>query len=153
MLCPRCANPTHNTRFCRHCGLELQKTETPIPTLAEAGGALTANLRAVPTRRVEPLDTLVGRTLDQRYYLKSELGAGGMGVLYRARRLSIGDDVVVKVLQSDLVGDSLAVERFRREAQTAAQLKHPNITAIYDFGVSDEGLVYLVMELVEGENL
>jgi serine/threonine-protein kinase len=76
-----------------------------------------------------------------------------MGTVYRARRLAIGDMAAVKILHPEQLSDPSAVERFRREAHTAARLKHPNVVSIYDFGVSQEGLVYLVMELVEGESL
>jgi serine/threonine protein kinase len=98
-------------------------------------------------------DALTGRTLDEKYHLESRLGEGGMGVVYRARRVLIGDTVAVKVLHGKQVADPKAVERFRREAQTAARLKHPNVVRVYDFGVSKEGLNYLVLELVEGESL
>jgi serine/threonine protein kinase len=91
--------------------------------------------------------------LDQKYYLESKLGVGGMGTVYRAGRLLIGDRVAVKVLHPDQMSDPQAVERFRREAQTAARLKHPNVVTVYDFGVSREGLNYQVMELAEGESL
>jgi serine/threonine protein kinase len=76
-----------------------------------------------------------------------------MGTVYRAGRLLIGDWVAVKVLNQDQMADPRAIERFRREAQTAARLKHPNVVTFYDFGVSTEGLNYLVMDLAEGENL
>src|SRR5262249_46802052 len=88
-----------------------------------------------------------------KYYLESKLGVGGMGTVYRAGRLLIGDRVAVKVLHPDQMADPQAVERFRREAQTAARLKHPNVVTVYDFGVSREGLNYQVMELAEGESL
>ncbi|HEX7957081.1 MAG TPA: protein kinase, partial [Pyrinomonadaceae bacterium] len=68
-------------------------------------------------------------------------------------RLLIGDEVAVKVLHPALVSDEQAAERFRREAQAAARLKHPNAVSVYDFGVTEDGLVYLVMELVDGESL
>jgi serine/threonine protein kinase len=91
--------------------------------------------------------------LDQKYYLESKLGVGGMGTVYRAGRLLIGDRVAVKVLHPDQMADPQAVERFRREALTASRLKHPNVVTVYDFGVSREGLNYQVMELAEGESL
>ncbi|MEP7337135.1 MAG: serine/threonine-protein kinase, partial [Acidobacteriota bacterium] len=71
----------------------------------------------------------------------------------RATRLMIGDTVALKVLHAEQVADPNAPERFRREAQAAARLKHPNAVMIHDFGISREGLVYLVMELVEGQSL
>jgi serine/threonine protein kinase len=98
-------------------------------------------------------DSLIGNTIDDKYRIESILGAGGMGTVYLCTRLMIGDTVAIKVLHIDRVSDAQAVERFRREAQAAARLKHPNAVSIYDFGVSNNGLVYLVMELVEGESL
>jgi serine/threonine-protein kinase len=76
-----------------------------------------------------------------------------MGAVYRATRLLIGDEVALKVLHSGHVTDPNSAERFRREAQAAARLKHPNAVSIYDFGVSSDGFQYLVMDLVEGRSL
>jgi|GEM_PF-3196421 len=98
-------------------------------------------------------DSLLGRVIDDKYRIDAEIGAGGMATIYRATRLHIGDVVAVKVLHSELLRDTQFTERFRREAQAAARLKHPNAVAIYDFGVSSDGVIYLVMELVEGRNL
>ena len=76
-----------------------------------------------------------------------------MGRVYYATRILIGDKVAIKVLRPDRVKDPQAVERFHREAQAAARIRHPNVVTVYDFGVSSEGLVYLVMELAEGTSL
>lgn len=96
---------------------------------------------------------MIGRIVDRKYRLDARIGFGGMGEVYRASRLLIGDEVAIKILHAEHVSDPQATERFRREAQAAARLKHPNAVSIYDFGVSNDGLVYLVMELVEGQNL
>lgn len=98
-------------------------------------------------------DSLIGQTVDGKYLIESKLGEGGMGTVYLSTRLMIGDAVAVKILHSAQVSDPQAIERFRREAQAAARLKHQNAVIIYDFGVSNEGLVYLVMELAEGQSL
>jgi serine/threonine-protein kinase len=98
-------------------------------------------------------DSLIGHTIDNKYRIESKLGEGGMGAVYLSTRLMIGDTVAVKILHSAQVSDPQAIERFRREAQAAARLKHQNAVTIYDFGVSNEGLVYLVMELAEGQSL
>jgi streptogramin lyase/tRNA A-37 threonylcarbamoyl transferase component Bud32 len=98
-------------------------------------------------------ESLLGRVIDGKYRIDAEIGAGGMAVVYRAMRLHIGDMVALKVLHSELLRDPLFAERFRREAQTAARLKHPNVVAIYDFGATEDGMIYVVMELVEGPNL
>lgn len=97
-------------------------------------------------------DRLLGSTIVGKYRIDRKLGAGGMGTVYCARRLVIGDEVAVKILHSEQ-SDPRAAERFRREAQAAARLKHQNAVTIYDFGVTDEGLQYLVMEHVEGQSL
>lgn len=100
-----------------------------------------------------PGDSLLGRNIEGKYRIDSKLGAGGMGAVYRAHRLLIGDDVALKILHPQHVSEPQATERFRREAQAAARLKHPNAVSIYDFGVTADGLVYLVMELIEGQSL
>src|SRR5262245_19000037 len=147
MVCPNCGNVSDGKRFCSKCGLELAP---PLPPTESASGGAQSPATGPPP---SASGALTGRTLDQKYYLESKLGVGGMGTVYRARRLLIGDVVAVKVLQADQVADPQAVERFRREAQTAARLKHPNVVAVYDFDVSGEGLNYLVMELAEGESI
>ena len=97
-------------------------------------------------------DPLIGSTIAGKYRIYAKLGSGGMGAVYRAQRTMIGDDVAIKILHVDQ-NDSREAERFRREAQAAARLKHANAVSIFDFGISDDGRQYLVMELVEGESL
>lgn len=104
-------------------------------------------------QKVVVQDALIGVTIEDKYRIDAMLGAGGMGKVYKATRLFIGDEVAIKVLHSDQVVNTEAIERFRREAQAAARLKHQNAVIIYDFGVSDEGLIYLVMELAQGQSL
>ncbi len=98
-------------------------------------------------------DPLIGSSIDERYRIDAVIGKGGMGTVYRATRLLIGDEVAIKILHISQVEDPQAAERFRREARAAARLKHPNAVSIYDFGVSSDGLQYLVMDLVEGKSL
>ncbi len=86
------------------------------------------------------------------YEIVAPLGAGGMGEVYRARDTKLHRDVAVKVLAATLARDPAALARFEREAQSVAQLSHPNILAIHDFG-SDDGVAYAVTELLDGETL
>jgi len=81
------------------------------------------------------------------------LGRGGMGAVYAARQTSLERNVALKLLPAELSHDAAAAERFRREARALAQLSHPNIVAIYDFGETPGGSFYFVMEHVEGADL
>ena len=86
-----------------------------------------------------------------RYEIGDELGRGAMGVVYRGFDPTIGRTVAIKTISLDAAQPEL-VKRFRREAQAAGILSHPNIVTIYDAG-EDNGLFYIAMELVEGETL
>ena len=86
------------------------------------------------------------------YEILSLIGAGGMGEVYRARDPRLGRDVAIKVLPSAFSGDAERLHRFEQEARAAAALNHPNILAVYDIG-SHNGSLYIVSELLEGENL
>src|SRR5512145_1056748 len=87
-----------------------------------------------------------------RYEVRSQIGAGGMGEVYRARDGKLNRDVAIKVLPTSLSQDEQRVLRFEQEAQAAGTLNHPNILSIYDVG-SHEGHIYVVSELLEGETL
>jgi eukaryotic-like serine/threonine-protein kinase len=87
-----------------------------------------------------------------RYRLLQKLGRGAMGVVYRAEDATTGAQVALKVMAAELSADPELMERFRREAQTASQVSHPNITRVYDFGQADERL-YMAMELLDGSDL
>ena len=81
-------------------------------------------------------DPHIGLTIESKSSIDAKLGAGGMGAVYRAHRLLIGDEVAIKILHPQHVSEPEANERFRREAQAAGRLKHPNAVSIYDFGVT-----------------
>ena len=90
--------------------------------------------------------------LNNRYQLESRLGGGGMAVVYRARDLMLERTVAVKVLREDYSNDPAFRERFRQEAKAAANLSHPSIVTVHDFGL-DAGKLFIVMEYVPGTDL
>jgi eukaryotic-like serine/threonine-protein kinase len=92
------------------------------------------------------------KTFGGRYEVQERVGAGGMAEVYRARDELLGRDVAVKVLSDRFAQDRAFVERFRREAQSAANLNHPNIVSLYDYG-SDNGTYFIVMEYIDGRPL
>jgi eukaryotic-like serine/threonine-protein kinase len=116
--------------------------DTPRPTGAPA-----------PPVEQPVIGITAGRVLGGRYQIGDFIGGGGMGAIYRARRLHIGDTVAVKVLRPEVVNDQQSRERFHREARAAAMLHHPNAVVIHDFGEDSDGTAYIVMELLEGQSL
>src|SRR5439155_6941347 len=94
---------------------------------------------------------MIGQKLGH-YIIVARLGAGGMGVVYRARDERLGREVALKLVPPELVNDELAHKRFRQEAQTLSRLSHPNVAALFEFD-SEDGVEFLVMELVSGTSL
>lgn len=97
-------------------------------------------------------DTLIDRTFDNRYVIKRKLGSGGMADVYLAEDQELGRRVALKLLDDRHASDDQFVERFRREAQSAAGLNHPNIVSIFDRGRA-EGTYYIAMEYLDGRTL
>jgi serine/threonine protein kinase len=110
-------------------------------------------LRADDTISDARVDPLIGRVFDGKYRLEEPLGGGGMGTVYRATHLLIERQVAIKVLSQRFVGDQTAQERFRREARAAGRMHHPNAVTVNDFGTTEDGWLYIVMELLEGRTL
>jgi serine/threonine-protein kinase len=98
-------------------------------------------------------DPLVGRTLDEKYYIEERLGSGGMGKVYRARHLSMDRPVAIKFLRQRFSEDEAARLRLLQEARTAVTLHHANAVSVTDCGQTVEGWIYIVMELLEGRTL
>src|SRR6202022_1084886 len=87
------------------------------------------------------------------YEMAGQIGAGGMGEVFRARDPRLGRDVAIKVLPAQFASDTERLRRFEQEARAAASLNDPNILAIYDVGRQPHGAPYIVSELLEGETL
>ncbi|EXX85166.1 serine/threonine protein kinase, partial [Paenibacillus darwinianus] len=95
---------------------------------------------------------MIGRELGGRYEIIERIGSGGMALVYKAHDVLLNRKVAVKILRQQFGHDEEFVRRFRREAQSAASLSHPNVVSIYDVG-EEEDTHYIVMEYVEGSNL
>ncbi|MBM4346367.1 MAG: serine/threonine protein kinase, partial [Deltaproteobacteria bacterium] len=98
-------------------------------------------------------DPLVGTTLDARFRVDRLLGQGGMGAVYAGEQVSVGRTVAIKVIRGDAGRDAEVVKRFHREARVISQLAHGNVVQLIDFGQTEQGLLYLAMELVAGQSL
>jgi eukaryotic-like serine/threonine-protein kinase len=162
MKCPHCqAENTDDSRYCSNCaapligaeggeagaGAGLTRTaETPI---GQAGPDRTSLTKTIGT----PLPVISkGALIAGKYEIVDELGAGGMGIVYRAEDLKLKRTVALKFLPPELAELPDFKERFLREAQAAAALAHPNICVVYEAGES-EARPFIAMEYIEGETL
>src|SRR5262245_29129940 len=105
------------------------------------------------TRLIEArYDPLIGETID-RYRIEELLGSGAMAAVYRARHTVLERDFAIKVLFGELAANRTVVARFRREAQALSKVRHSNIISVVDFGATERGLTFLIMDYVEGTTL
>ena len=127
-----------------------------MKTCPKCGGDYDEALRFCP-RDGEVLEdspqAMVGRVLDGQYEIEAFVASGGMGTVYRARHLLLGDRVAVKTLKPEMQSNAEWLRRFQREGRAARSFRHPNSVTVYDLRTSADGLVYMVMEFVEGETL
>jgi Protein kinase domain len=125
-------------KICPQCGAEYELDQRFCPkdgtTLRMQGGE----------------HELVGSIIADRYHVLRKLGEGGMGQVYLAEHVKMGRRSAVKVMNPRMVHDADAISRFNREAANASRINHPNVAAVYDFGETGDGLIYLAMEFVEG---
>ncbi|MET0385447.1 MAG: serine/threonine-protein kinase [Polyangiales bacterium] len=140
-----------STHRCRVCAREFLEGEQFCP---QDGTRLAASESDTESDGgQQPLDSLVGSTLDARYRVLRVIGEGGMGVVYEALHVLIEKRVAIKVLRDTYTGRVDVVERFRQEAKSASKIGHPNIVDVSDFGETPTGQSYIVMEMLTGEDL
>ncbi|MFO0711432.1 MAG: protein kinase [Sandaracinus sp.] len=129
--CPHCGtNVNERDRFCAACGTSLEREEASSPG-----------------------DPLIGRTVGGAYVIQELVGVGGMGRVYRGVQTTLGRTVAVKVIHPNLLSDEQTVARFYNEARAASRLNHPDSVGVIDFGRSEDGILYLVMEFLSGKDL
>jgi len=122
---------------------------------AEASGAGRA--QPLPTGALRPATehavNLIGRTLNHRYLVEDKIGEGGFGAVFRGKQIATGREVALKILHPHNVGDQTIVARFRREAEACSKLRDPHTVTTYDFDETEDGILYLAMELLRGQSL
>src|SRR5215210_5629422 len=101
----------------------------------------------------KPEGVLVGETLAEKYRVEEFLSHGGMGTVYRGTHILMDKTVAIKVLHPALAADDKIVARFSREARAASRISHPHALNVTDFGESQNGVVFLVMEYLKGQTL
>ncbi len=129
-ICPDCETPTDDM-LCPKCGH-----------------------RTLRERRIGDIrDPLLGTVLDGRYRIESSIGRGGMGTVYRGVQLATGQVVAIKVIRAESAADMESAKRFHREARAASLLTHPHTIRVFDFGESENGDLYMVLEFLAGKTL
>jgi len=98
-------------------------------------------------------DPFVGKVIDGRYEIQARVGEGGMGVVYRARQMSIDRVIALKMLNAQMQGDQQWVQRFYNEAKACSRLQHPNTIRMFDFGQTQDGRLFMTMEFLDGVSL
>src|SRR6185436_16563276 len=126
-------------KTCPKCGEEYPDATTLCPS---DGVALETTT-----------DELLGQTLAGKYRIDEKLSEGGMGTVYKGTHVLMDKTVAVKVLRPSLAADEKIVARFSREARAASRISHPHAISVTDFGEDENGIVFLVMEHLEGETL
>jgi serine/threonine protein kinase len=126
-------------RFCLECHREFTGLFTNCP-----------HDQSILVKRVH--DHLIGARI-ATYEIESMIGQGAMGIVYKARHLLMEKTVAIKMLKQSLVSDSHSVKRFQHESKAASKLDHPHVIKVFDFGLSDDGRPYIVMDFLEGVSL
>jgi tRNA A-37 threonylcarbamoyl transferase component Bud32 len=122
-----------------------QRSLTPIDPTVRTDPESEARAPSAP---LQPGTVIAGR-----YRIERMIGAGGMGAVYEATQVAIARKVALKVVRADFARDPAMVARFHREARAASAVRHANVVMVHDFGQDDDGTLFMVMELLEGESL
>ncbi|HEU5358276.1 MAG TPA: serine/threonine-protein kinase [Gemmatimonadales bacterium] len=128
-------------KFCPVCGTEYADDVKFCPRDGQT------------LKSANPSGDLIGQVIADRYHITKKLGEGGMGAVYLGEHVKMGRKSAIKVMTGSMSNDPDAISRFNREANNASRINHPNVCAIYDFGETPDGIIYLAMEFIEGKSL
>lgn len=170
--CPRCGAPIEaGARFCGECGeklttsgnaaatLGMSPVASPVPEPVSAAADRSSpatDPKALASKayaKARSVDRLVGRKLNGRYLVEYKIGEGGFGAVFKGKQLATGRDVALKILHPHNVADATVVARFKREAEACSKLRDPHTVITYDFDETEDGVLYLAMELLSGKSL
>src|SRR5580704_5628392 len=155
--CRKCASDLpENSRFCLSCGSPVQPDSLATQTVATSNSgsstSQSSKFRVSSSTSSSDGRFLPGTLLAERYRIIAKLGQGGMGEVYRADDIVLGQAVALKFLPPDVTDNPQALDRFRNEVRIARQVSHPNVCRVYDLGEIN-GQLFLSMEYVDGEDL
>ncbi|HEY4187075.1 MAG TPA: protein kinase [Polyangia bacterium] len=156
MTPPGVSNPAFESTMLAPAGLG----SVPSGPLSASPSAPNSAPPAANTQRAErrsentgSRDNMIGRTLNKRYVVGEKVGEGGFGAVFRGKQLATGRDVALKILHPYNLGDPTIVARFRREAEACSRLRNPHTVITFDFDETEDGVLYLAMELLHGGSL
>ena len=151
MICPQCgSSQADGSAVCTSCQHVIGTTpRTSVGALTPPDGL---ELSSIPPVQTDELAARLQAAVGEQYKVERPLGAGGFAVVYLVRDLNLKRRLAVKVLSPDLITSKTVLERFRREAETVAQLSHPHIVPLHFIGQKDD-LLYLAMECIDGGSL
>jgi serine/threonine protein kinase/S1-C subfamily serine protease len=133
---------------------EIESTARSCPT---CGKDVVADAKVCPHDGTilswSTVDPLIGTLLLDKYQISDVLGRGGMSAVYKARHLLMDRFVAIKVLRAELVTDPQSLRRFQLESRAVSVLKHPNVMTVHDFGLTPDGIPYLIMDYLEGKTI
>jgi tRNA A-37 threonylcarbamoyl transferase component Bud32 len=120
-------------------------TTTPAPAPAPANAGVRPAAQAA--------ENLIGRTLNHRYLIEDKIGEGGFGAVFRGKQIATGREVALKILHPHNSADQTIIARFKREAEACSKLRDTHTVTTYDFDETEDGVLYLAMELLRGRSL
>ena len=153
-ICPSCSSAvSEGGRYCSACGVAMRAgAPSPVEPALDPTTPASQGPRPAPPEPLRGGRFIPGKMLVDRYRVVERIGQGGMGEVYRAEDLRLGQPVALKFLPPTLDRDPEKLERFLSEVRLARQISHPNVCRVYDIG-EVEGVPFLSMEFVDGEDL